>query len=228
MKIRLAGLLFAVIVTSSSIHAAIIIDDYSAGDPMAQFGAGTTPDSTNDPGSILGDTRDASITVRDLGGVEDHGTLTFTDDVSIGQGSEDQIKGALTYDGFSNYDMSQGGANTRFLLTVVSSDSAVPLTEVVSLTVVSGGNVDKEFITIPSAAELAGGPKSVYLDFDAFETVDFESLDSIILAFDFENHPGRDVKLAIFGATSSVPEPSGGVLLSVMGLLALLRHRRRS
>jgi len=210
---------------SVQLQADITIDNYTAGSTLTQFGTGTTGNTTMSA-SILGGQRAESITVTAQGGNEFFGTLGFSGNMDVAQGSLDQIFGGVTYSNFSNLDMTEGGLNDSFELGFLSSDFNGPIDGVVSLTVDDGITSSTLFVTVPPSSSL---PQNELVNFSSFGGVDFSSVDSISLNFNFENHAGRDFELGLFSATtSSVPEPTTGMLLCGLGSMLLLRRQRRA
>ena len=205
------------------LSADIMIDNYTAGTPLGQFGAGTANQTTVDV-SILGGERDETITVTAQGGSEFFGVMGFGGAMDVGQGSLDQIFGGVTYDDFGPLDFTEGGTNNSFELGLISSDINAELTDVISLTVASGLNSATHFISVPANSIL---PVTVYVDFSNFAGVNMTMVDSLSLNFDFAGHAGRDVEVGLFSATANpVPEPGMGLLAGI-GFLAFIGLRRR-
>lgn len=200
----------------------ILIDTFSAGNLLQQFGAGTNTQTTNDA-SILGGTRDETLTVRNLGGVESFGLFNYVGEWNVAQGSQDEILGGLRYDGFNDVDFTDGGTNTRFALDVTSTDAASPLVGVMELVVESNGNVETVGFDLPANTSL---PETVSIQFSDYTTIDFTQIDAIELNFDFDGEPGRDFR--VDNLRAAVPEPTGAVV--GLGLLGgfLLRRRRKA
>ncbi len=219
MKIfSLTFLLFAF--TASILSAQTIIDDFSDGVPLIQLGMGTNLQTTLG-GGILGGERDESLTVG-IGGTI--GTLAANNgNLIVQQGAADQISGSIVYDNFSGVDLTSSGFSSLFALDFVSSDASTPLTDVLSISVTSGGTTANNFVTVPDSSSL--GVATV--DFASFTGIDFTSVDAISLNFDFATAPGRDFFINSF-STTAVPEPSSAVLcgLAVGGFLTRRRRNR--
>lgn len=201
----------------------IVIDRFTAGSPMVQFGAGTVSRTTVN-GGILGGERDESLTVRDQGGAEVLGFLSYGPGrLAVGQSIADEIYGSLTYNNFSDIDFTAGGSQW-LRLTFSSSDLAnAEMTDVVTVTVVSGASSASVVTSVPANSGL---PYSTLIDFNDFAGVDFTQVDSVELAFDMAGFPGNDFGIQFFGVTS-IPEPS----LAWLGLMTagawMLRRRGR-
>jgi hypothetical protein len=215
--------LLLVSISSTAVDADIFIDNYDAGTTLTQTFAGNNTKTTVD-GGILGGSRDESITVRDLGGSEFFGALGFNGDFTISQGDDDQSFGSLTYNDFAAFDITDGGSNDRFNIGFVNNEVDSVLTDVFSITAVSGANSFTETFSVPASSSL---PSTVAIDFSSFTGVDFTQLDSVQLAFDFATVPGSGVSLSSFSASSAVPEPTSILVLGVMSTGLMLRRRRR-
>ena len=214
--------LFAMVMAPLCVNADITIDTYTAGTTLTQFGAGTASQTTFDA-SILGGQRDETIVVTPQGTNDEFfGTLGFSGEMDVAQGSQDQIFGSVVYDNFAPTDMTEGGLNDSFELGFLSSDINAELSNVVSLTVGSGANFATQFVTVPSNDVL---PQNVLVDFSSFAGVDMTAIDSVALNFNFAGNPGRDFELGLFSATKAIPEPASGIIVAV-GLLAMARRRR--
>lgn len=216
------AVLFAVLIVPAATQAEIVIDSYTAGTTLTQFGLGTASQTTID-GSILGGERDESITVTDQGGSEFFGILGFTGDLDVAQGSLDQVIGSVLYDNFGTLDLTQGGMNDSFELGFLSSDIDASITDVISVTVTSGTSTATRFVSVPPSSVL---PKDVFVKFASFTGVDLTAVDAVELGFDFSSQPGRDFELGSFSVTHSIPEPATG-FLALVGMLALIGRRRR-
>jgi len=205
----------------------IVIDNFSAGNTLSQFGTGTNNQVTIDS-SIFGGSRIDSLTVRDLGGDEFFGAIGFGGDFSIGQGSDDQIFGSLNYVGFKDADLTEGGFNDQFAFTFVANDLDAPLANVFQILVTSNGVSQIVNIDVPPGSQL---PDTVNVGFDQFSGIDFTQIDSIQLLFDFQSQPGRDFVLSSFSAIGggnsggAVPEHSSAIVLAIAcGTLAMRRR----
>ena len=198
----------------------ITIDEYTAGSTIARFTAGTSNQITLS-GSILGGQRNDSLTLRDLSGDEFFGILGFNGNAQIGQGTADRVYGSMLYNNFADIDLTAGSTNYAFSLEVDGVDSALPLSNVFSITVNDGVNSSTVGFDLPGSVDV---PAEVLIRFDQFAGVDFSSIDSISLAFDFLGAPGQDVSIAGFHA---VPEPSQATLL-LIGVVAWMGRRRRA
>jgi hypothetical protein len=163
-------------------NASILIDNFSAGQTLSQFGMGTNSQITFS-NSVFGGERVDTVNVRDLGGDEFFGVLGFGGDFSIGQGANDRIHGSLLYNNSKNFDMTEGGLNDHFVFTFSSNDLDSELAKVLQLAVTSNGTRQIVDITIPQSSSL---PSAVQLGFSDFNMIDFTQVDSISLNFDFE------------------------------------------
>jgi len=214
---KIFGLTFLIFGFATSILSAqIIIDDFNSGAPLVQQGPGTNTQIIFGPG-ILGDQRDETVTAQFIGTLAaNNGALI------VQQGPTDQISGSIVYDDFPVVDLTSGGQSSSFALDFVSSDAPTPLSNVLSIIVTSGGNSATSFVTVPSTNNL--GVATV--DFASFSGVDFTSVDSISLVFDFATEPGRDFSIDTFETVATVPEPTGFGLCCLVAIGNLLRRRR--
>ena len=199
-----------------------IRDSFNSGQTTFQFGAGVSTTPTTG-GSILGGQRVDSVVVPSLSGSEFFGTLGFNGDLVLSQGSSDEIIAGLNYNSLGGTDLTNGGIYQNFLLDFTSlDDSTVPLTNVLNLSVSSGGTTVSQNVTIPDQ----NSATEVLVNFSNFSNVDLTAVDSVELEFDFTGNPGRDLQLGSFSVTS-VPEPGSLVVLSCALSAMLLRRRRR-
>ena len=211
------SLIFCAIVVfvTSDAKAEIVIDDYTAGSVLAQFGAGTNTQMTLN-GSILGGTRISMLNVPSLGGSEFFGVIGFTGFANIAQGANDRVNGSFLYDNFGSIDLTQGN-NFAFDLINVSVDSAATLANAMTITVGSGAS------TASHSFDLPGGTSTIRVTYDNFAGIDFTNVDSIELGFDFATFPGVDMSIGQFVA---IPEPSSFALAALAGSLFMFRRRR--
>lgn len=216
----LTGLLALALMMPGVASADITIDNYSAGSILAQFGAGTNSKQTND-GSILGGQRDETVTVVNPNGF--FGTIGFGSQMSIAQGTSDQINGSLTYNNFGTIDLTSGG-NSRFSLNVLSSDLNQAIPGVLSITAATAGSTATQALTVPASSGL---PQTIHANFSDFAGIDFSQVTSLSLNFDFQDAPGRDISVGSFSATSAVPEPGSLTLLAGLAMIGIARRRRR-
>ena len=224
MKKIISALLsfFVVLVFSNGAQAQLVIDDFNSGTVTSQIGAGSSfsPTIATD---ILGGQRLNFIGVPNLSGAEFFGTVGFNNgNLVISQGSLDEIVGGVQYSGLNGTDLTGGGAFSSFFFDFTSLDSPVPLTDVLELSVTSGGTTVSHNVTIPdqnSATQVAVG-------FNNFNNVDFTSVDLVELEFDFTGNPGRDLQLGSLSVTG-VPEPGSLTFLSCAVTAMLLRRRRK-
>ena len=221
-KIILALFSFVVVlVLSNSAQSQLIIDDFDSGGITSQVGAGVASSPTT-ASDILGGQRIELLEVPNLSGAEFFGALGFSNgNLVVTQGSLDEITGGLQYNSLGGADLTGGGTFKNFALDFTSLDSPVPLTDVLQLTVTSGGAAVTHNVTIPDQ----NSATEVLVDLVNFNTVDLTSVDSIELGFDFSNTPGRDFQLGTFSVTS-VPEPGSLAVLSIAVSAMLLRRRR--
>ena len=217
---RIYAIVFAIaVLATSTIQADVVIDTFADGNTIVRTTVGTTTQGTT-ASSILGGQRDDSLTLVDLGGNETLGSMGFGGNLTITQGSLDQITGSVVYDNFVNFDMTEGGDNSNFAFDFVSSDASSPSPNVFSVTAVSGGTSATNFVTVPTNSNLG----IVTVDFADFAGVDFTQLDAVSLSYDFASDPGRDFSINSF---SAIPEPAGLAVLGLSGLGMLLRRRRK-
>ncbi|MFK7765671.1 MAG: PEP-CTERM sorting domain-containing protein [Mariniblastus sp.] len=217
---KICSIIFAAaILATSAVHADIVIDTFDDGNTIVRTTVGTTTQGTT-ASSILGGQRDDSLTLVALGGDEFIGSMGFGGELTLSQGSLDQINGSLVYDNFANFDMTDGGINTAFAFDFVSSDAPATISDVLSVTAVSGGTSVTNFVSIPASGNL--GVATV--DFADFTGVDFTSLDEVSIDYNFATAPGRDFEIATF---SAIPEPTSLAIIGLGGLGVLLRRRRK-
>ena len=216
-KINLLAALFALFVFSSAANAQIVIDEFDVGNDLEVFGLGMDMDQTVDS-SILGGTRDESLTVvQPAVGNAVLGTFGFDGDFTIAQGSSDQIQGSLTYS-LAGADLTGGGSLDAFFLDITSSDG-ITISDVLQISVGDSNGVNAiQSVTLPAVAQ------PVLVGFSGFGALDFTSVDSLALEFDFANAPGGDFSIGSFQAVA-IPEPGSLCLLSMTSLV-LLRRRR--
>jgi len=211
---------FVTLFLFGGVEAQLVIDDFNSGNPTTQIGAGNSS-STTTAADILGGQRTDSVVVPTLSGAEFFGSLGFSNgNLLVSQGSQDQIVGGLQYS-LGGVDLTGGGTLQNFALDFTSLDSAVPLTDVLELSVTSGGTTVSRGVTIPDQNSLG----EVLVDLATFGGVDLTSVDSVELEFDFANNPGRDFQLGSFAVTS-VPEPGSLSILLFTASGLLLRRRR--
>ncbi len=200
-------------------QAGIVIDDFSFGETLIRTAAGESTQISMD-GSILGGERTDSLTLNEDG----VGVIGFGDAFSITQGAGNQVIASLVYDDFGTIDLTEGGLANVFSIAVGNLDSSDDLLDVLSVVVTSTGGVTGEVgATIPA---LAGS--TINIGFGEFSSVDFTQVESIELLLDFQNPDatGRDVTLLSF--TTSVPEPSGGVIFGLLMFGTAISRRRKS
>ncbi len=224
MKKWILVAVFATIVwQAGNLRGDFVIDRFTAGSPLVQVGIGTLNRTTVD-GGILGGERDESLTVRDQGGSELLGVLGYGPGrLVVGQSISDEIFGSLTYNNFSSIDFTAGG-NQWLRLVFSSSDLAnTEMTDVVTVTVISGASSASVVTSVPANSGL---PYATLIDFNDFAGVDFTQVDSVELAFDMAGFAGNDFGIHYFGVTA-IPEPS----LAWLGLMSagawMLRRRGR-
>lgn len=203
-------------------QADLVIDNYSNGSPLVQFGAGTITRTTIG-GGIFGGERAESLTVRNLGGLGFFGIAGFgANGVSVGQSVQDQIYGSFSYSNFSPTDFTIDGFN-RFRLRFSSSNSATPVPGVISITVTSGASTSTAYTIQPASTGL---PNSSYVFFNQFSGVDFTNVDSVTFGFDFAGNPGRAFAMTGFALTA-IPEPASfTVAIMLIGGTCFRRKRR--
>lgn len=221
MFIRLAAIVgFAFILTfSTRCEADFVIDDYSVGDTLTQFSSGTASQTTHDK-SILGGARDETLTVPDLGGSEFLGVIGYGPSLQIAQGVNDEINGSFLYNDFGTIDLTDGGRRYAFQLSVITVNSATPITDAFSIRVTSGANSSIVGFDLPGNSSV---PANVQVGFDQFSGVDFSALDSIELLFDLSGAPGTDLTI---GSFTAIPEPTSSVLLAATLVPVCFRRRR--
>jgi len=217
----------AVLTLSSGVNAQLVIDSFNSGTAQPQFGAGLSTGTTT-ASDILGGQRTDTIFVPNLAdGLNPFfGLLNFTDgNFALSQGSNDEVLGALEYDSLNGLDLTGGGAFQSFQLNFTSTDTFIPVTDVLQLSVTSGGTTVFQDVVIPSQDSL--GPVTVdFSDFEA-EGADLTSVDSVAIGFNFSDNPGRDFQLGSFLAVSAVPEPGSLTIISLAASAMLLRRRRK-
>ena len=204
----------------AQLAADIVIDNFTQGSPLSRVTAGSVSQSTNHP-SILGGTRESTLTVPNLGGSELFGVLGFGNGLQIAQGTSDQIQGALTYQNFGTIDLTEASGNTNFALSITQNGAVQAINDVFWVSVGSGGSNTQVFFDIPAV-----GSSWVQVDFADFVGVDLTAVDSIQLGFDFATVPGGEVTINQFLATQGVPEP-GMAGISMILLAAIAMRRRR-
>ena len=223
--------LFALLVFSSAANAEILIDDFDTGASLSQsFIGGLTPapvgpETTISP-DILGGQRIHTLNVPPVPNAF-NGVAAFNvggdSNFSITQGSEDQLVTTLFYDSLGGVDLTDGGDLNSFELNFQSTDSVLPIEDVLELTVVdSAGASVTQSITIPPNPAVDPLSQPTVVGFSQFAGANFTSVESLTLTFDFAADLGGDLEL---GSFSAVPEPGSLALLS-MGSLILLRRRR--
>ena len=222
---KIPGLAFLVVGLSTSLLSAqVVIDDFNqSGVTLSQVLVGTATQTVADAG-ILGGARDDSLSVVPVdSGNEFIGFLGFANgNLTLSQGAEDEVAGALVYDNLNGVDLTASGTNTQFLVDFFSSDAPTTLSNILSISVTSGSNTATSFIDVPSASNLGDST----IDFANFAGVDFTSVDSIALEFDFASSPGRDFAINTFSVASAVPEPSSAVVCCLVAAGMLVRRRR--
>ena len=223
--------LFALLVFSSAANAEILIDDFDTGASLSQFFIGgltpapVGPETTISP-DILGGQRIHTLNVPPVPNAFS-GLAAFNvggdSNFSITQGSEDQLVTTLFYDSLGGVDLTDGGDLNSFELNFQSTDSVLPIEDVLELTVVdSAGASVTQSITIPPNPAVDPLSQPTVVGFSQFAGANFTSVESLTLTFDFAADLGGDLEL---GSFSAVPEPGSLALLS-MGSLILLRRRR--
>ncbi len=223
----ICAILFAALTLAIDVSASIVIDNYTAGDSITLTAPGTESQVTTDA-SILGNARVDTLTLTNTASPF-FGTIGFNGVLDVAQGAADQVNGSVTYSNFGTtgiIDITEGGINDAFELGFLTSDINSPLSNVVSVTATSAnGATDTQFVTVPASSGL---PADVLLSFDAFDSaVDFTTLDSVSLNFDFASAPGRDLGVGLFSAVNSVPEPTTGLICGIAAVGMVVRRRRR-
>ncbi len=222
---KISGLTFLLIgFTTPLLQAQIVIDDFNQPVPtLTQLYVGTSTQTITDAG-ILGGTRDDSLSVVPVdSGNEFIGFLGFgSGNLTLSQGSEDEVVGSLVYDNFNGIDLTSAGLNSLFSLDFFSSDAPTTLSDTLSISVTSGSDTVTRFVDVPSSSNL--GESTV--EFADFAAVDLTSVDSITLGFDFASSPGRDFAISSFAAISAVPEPSSVAFCCLVAAGVLVRRRR--
>ena len=223
---KLLVTLFSLLMFSTVVNAQIVVDDFSSGGPLAQFGSGTNTQTTVGPG-IIGGTRIDTLEVPNIVGAF-MGILGFDGNFEVGQGSMDEIAGSLFYNSLGGVDLTDGGTLNAFQLDFVSSDDDLnSIDNSLELSVTSNGVTSSQFISIPANNSLTNDADEppTFVDFVDFGGVDFTAVDALELAFDFASNPGTDFALAGIEAVNAIPEPGSLAVLS-LGSLVLLRRRR--
>ena len=87
----------------------------------------------------------------------------------------------------------------------------------------SGAFSDTVAFDVPANSGLPG---YVIVNFSDFSGVDFTSVDSIELGFDFASAAGAEVTIDNFFAANGVPEPSAIVIVIGVALFTSVRRRR--
>jgi len=212
--------LLAIFMFSSAANAQLIIDDFDTGETLFQLGVGDLTQTTA-AAEILGAQRIDSISVPAVPGAG-NGVLGFNNsNLSVGQGSSDQVVGSVFYDALAGFDLTDGGTLGAFLLDITSSDdNALPINDVLEISVGANGTTTSQSVTIPAIAQ------PVFVNFSEFTGVDFTSVDSLAIGFDFANDPGGDFTIGSFEVVGAVPEPSSLCLLSMASLVFVGRRRR--
>jgi len=224
--INLLVAFLALFVLSSTANAQILIDDFDNSSSVLQIGLGESTQTIMDP-NILGGQRIDTVEVVDVSpAIAQNAVLGFNvggdSAFSVGQGAADQIVGSLFFDSIGGEDLTDGGTLNAFQLDFVSSDSATP-TETLEISVVStDGATAFQSVTVPSETGL---DEPVLVDFSGFGGVDFTSVDSLTLSFDFATDPGGDFGIGSIEAVNAIPEPGSLMFLSMSSLI-LLRRRR--
>lgn len=214
-----ASLMISVGAFTSTATANITIDEYTAGSTIARFTAGTS-NQFSFSGDILGGQRNDSLTLRDLGGDQFFGIMGFNGNAQIAQGTLDQVFGSMVYSNFADIDLTDGHENYAFRVSVTGVNSATPLSDVLSITVNDGINTSTVGFDLPGSPDV---PTDVHVRFDLFAGIDFTSVDSIELAFDFQTAPGNTISIGGFYA---VPEPGQAAFLFVAATAWFGRRRR--
>ena len=226
MKImKIPALAFLLVGFSTSLLSAqIVIDDFNQSvSTLTQILPGTSTQTIADAG-IFGGTRDDSLSVVPVAsGNEFIGFLGFSNgNLTLSQGSEDEVFGALVYDDFTAVDLTSAGQNSVFSVDFISSDATTPLTNTLSISVTSGSSTATSFVQVPTVNNVG----EVTLNFSNFAGIDFTSVDSVELGFDFSSAPGRDIAINSFAVASAVPEPSSAAIFCLVASGLLIRRRR--
>ena len=214
-------LVVALAMPAATLKADIVIDDFSAGGFFQQASPGTNTQTVMD-GSILGGTRSDTLTVPSQPGAL-FGLINYSGILALSQGSADEITGSLSYPSLSGLDLTGGGSNDAFGFAFISSDSPIPVGDVLSLNVTDDDSSANVTFAVPASADL---PAETLLLFSEFAGIDFTNVQSVELSFDFTGHAGRDFTLDFFGATNAIPEPTTAGL-AVLAALGLVVRRRR-
>jgi len=194
----------------------VLIDTFNTGANLFNSTTGSTATQTTTASMILGGDRVESVTVPS-GDI--FGLFSYNGAWNVAQGATDEISGSLTYDNFTNFDLTMSGLNTNFLIDVVSNDAGPAVGGVLSVEVQSAGVTESVGFSLPATSAL---PQGVTVQFADFTATDFTQVDSIALVFDTAGNPGLDFSISNF---SAVPEPTGGVI--ALGLLCGLYMRRK-
>lgn len=221
MFIRLASscIFLAVLSFPNLANADIVIDDFSAGSTIAQFGSGSSFQTTIHS-SILGDARDTTLNVPDLGGDEFFGVIGFGSGLQLAQGASDQINGRFLYNNFGTIDLTDGGSHS-FALQVVASDSTVVMPNALAIRITSGATSSIFSFDIPGNGSI---PSQLQVGFGNFAGVDLSNVDSIELMFNLSGSPGTDL---VLGSFTTIPEPISGIA-GLAFMLGIVCCRRRS
>ena len=83
----------------------VVIDTFDAGLNLFNSATGTTATQTTNSSTIFGGGRDESVTVP---GGDIFGLYSYNGAWNVAQGATDEISGSLTYDNFTNFDLTQG------------------------------------------------------------------------------------------------------------------------
>lgn len=222
MKIySLTFLIFGFATSLLSAQNLVLIDDFTdAIVPLTQVGVGTETQTTLNLGTLGGERVD-SVTVTNVPSPFVGTIANNSGELVISQGADDQILGSVVYSGFSDLDLTAGGRDS-FFLDFVSTD-AIPLNNVLSISVTSGGNSAESFVAVPTSSNLGLLPVVSFADFSG---VDLTSVDAISLIFDFASAQGADFSLGSFEAGTAVPEPSSSGLCFLLVGGMFLRRRR--
>jgi len=165
---------FVSLTLSSGVDAQLIIDDFDSGTTTSLVGVGMASTPTNSF-DILGGQRIHSLEVPNLSGSEFFGAVGFTGgNLFVSQGSLDEVVAGLEYDLLNGIDLTNGGVFQSFQLDFTSLDSQVPLTDVLQISVTSGGTTASQNVTIPDL----NSSGLVQVDLADFNGVDLTSVDS--------------------------------------------------